>query len=122
MVTFAVALLFLIAGSSASDAATACNVRFMKFVAGETSTAHLRVKSGQSCSIRIRSSLGGARRLELRRRPAHGFLTLQGAGVTYDARRGFVGKDRFEYVRHARDPRTNMLVSGTMAVEITVEP
>jgi hypothetical protein len=116
------ALCVLLAASSNSHAAD-CDVPFIKFIPGITTTGYMSVKSGKSCSIRVAESLGGViRPPELAKRPSHGVVVIQGLGLRYSPKAGFVGKDRFEYVRHHMDPRNNKPVAGNIVVEVTVEP
>ena len=115
------ALSTVIATIVAGHAAPDCNVPFVKFISGVTNTGYMWVKSGKSCSIIVRNSIGGATKPpEVRQRPSNGALEVNGLALRYTPKAGFVGKDRFEYVRYAVDNRNNP-VSGGIIVEVTVE-
>jgi hypothetical protein len=123
MIKIALTFCILIAGTAFSHAASHCTVPFVKFIPGVTNTGYMWVKSGKSCKITVSNSLGGATQgPEVKQKPSNGTLTVSGLGLTYTPKAGFVGKDRFEYLRHNLDHRTNKPVSGGIIVEVTVQP
>ena len=113
----------LLLGTGFGHATSHCNVPFIKFIPGVTNTGYMWVKSGKSCKIIVANSLGGAMQgPDVKQRPSNGTLKVDGLGLQYTPKAGFVGKDRFEYVRHHLDARTNTPVSGGIIVEVTVQP
>jgi hypothetical protein len=123
MIRIATLLVFLIAGASPVYADMTCNVPFIKFIPGTTSNGYMYVKSGKSCGIQVANSPGGATKSpQVQQRPSNGVLVINGLGLKYTPKKGFVGKDHFEYIRHALDPRNNAPVSGVMSVDVTVQP
>ena len=81
------------------------------------------MKSGKSCKIIVNNSVGGAMQgPDVKQNPSNGTLTVDGLSLTYRPKAGFVGTDRFEYLRHHLDHRTNKPVSGGIIVEVTVQP
>ena len=122
MFKIALAFCILLAGTAFSHATSHCNVPFIKFIPGVTTTGYMWVKSGKSCGIKVAESRGGVTQPpEVAQRPSHGVVVVDGLGLRYSPKTGFVGKDRFEYVRHHIDPRNNKPVSGNIVVEVTVE-
>lgn len=89
-----------------SGGALACSPP-IKAVNGMTVDAHMRVKSGGSCSIVFRSS-GPMDNVRIDQRPSHGVVDVGSIGrVRYRAKRGYIGSDVFIYTRYGRDDRNN---------------
>ena len=123
MIGIILALAVLVAGVTASHAASHCNVPYFKIIADVEVTGHMYVKAGKSCSIQSANSPGGNTGIVITRRPANGQVQLIGGfKISYKPRAGFVGKDSFGYVRHALDARTGRPIQLPVNVDVTVQP
>jgi hypothetical protein len=120
MVRIAAALLFLVAGVSASHAAFTCHVPPFKLIPGVTVTAVMYVTPGQRCAIAVSNSTGGTLSHDITRQPSNGKIEIYGLNIRYTPRSGFSGKDSFSYVRHALDHRTNSPITLPVDVDVIV--
>ena len=122
MIRTPAALVFLIAGAGASQAAENCDVPAFKVVQDVAMTGYMTVKAGKSCGIGVGHSLGGSTGVEVTRRPAHGSVQSRGLIIVYTARAGFTGKDSFGYVRHGRDESNGSPARYPVNIQVTVVP
>ena len=112
----------LFVGGVASAQAEDCNIPYFKLIPDVEVTGHMYVKAGKSCSVQSVNGDGGNIDIVLRRRPANGQVQIVSPfRITYKPRPGFVGKDSFSYVRHARD-YSNKSFALPVNMDVTVNP
>jgi len=122
MIRIAVALGLLVGMVSSSQAESDCNIPYFKMFPDVEVTGHMYVKAGKSCSVQSVNGDGGNIDVVVRRRPTHGQVQiLAGFKISYKPHPGFVGKDSFSYVRHARD-FANRSFALPVNMEVTVQP
>ena len=120
MVRTITALLLLVAGVSASRAASNCEIPPFGLIRDVTVTAAMYVTSGKRCTIGVANSAGGTLSHEITRHPSNGKVEINGLDIRYTPRAGFVGKDSFSYVRHARDFTNNRPIQLPVNMNVTV--
>jgi hypothetical protein len=83
----------------------------------QTYERQLLVVSGKACSFDPDPSMRGVRLIA---RPRSGRVVIQGQTVTYVARRGYLGKDHFVFVRDGVD-ESNRPVTFTVNMNVQVK-
>jgi hypothetical protein len=111
------AFVVLPAFALSAAASDACSVPRFRIYEGQTAPATMTVQSGKPCSIRLRNSMGGITEARLLTKPAAGSAVILGTSVTYTAKAGFTGSDRFLWAWVGKDRFGR---DGTWPIEVSV--
>ena len=98
-----------------------CHVPFFRALDNQTFDGHMTVKSGARCSVVRRDSSAAIASTRIISRPAYGAAATRGAHIIYNARRGYVGPDRFTFQGSGQD-RYGRPVVRTVNVHVNVVP
>ena len=83
--------------------AQTCHVPFFRALDNQTFDGHMTVKTGSRCSIVRQNSSAAITSTRIISRPAYGAAATRGAHIIYNARRGYVGPDRFAFKGSGQD-------------------
>jgi hypothetical protein len=101
--------------------AFACSGRFQEY-GYQTTDAHVTVRSGKRCFVRLIISAGPVYSTHVVQVPSHGTAALASSNrVVYQSRSGFVGSDSFTYARRG-ESATGRAITRTVRVLVTVTP
>jgi hypothetical protein len=78
------------------------------------------VVSGKQCSLVVANSMWAMPSARLLAPPTAGRVTIRGGRVTYIARQGYVGDDRFTFIREGTD-EMNQPASWTVEINVQVK-
>ena len=98
-----------------------CHVPYIRTLENQTVDGYMTVKAGKRCSIVLRNSSGPVETTRITGGPSAGVATARGTRVTYIARSGYTGPDRFAYARTGQD-RYGRSTVRTVNVNVRVVP
>src|SRR5882757_3540449 len=108
-----------LAVSNAAQAASGCNVPYIRTLDNQTVQGTMYAVSGKRCSIIVQRSSGPVHTARLVAQAKNGSVSISGGRVIYVSRPGYAGDDRFVYARHGMDS-VNRPISRTVEVNVIV--
>jgi Bacterial Ig domain len=114
---FALACLMLIGWNI--DAVACTGQGFPEFN-HQTTDAHVTVRSGKRCAVKLIMSAGPTYSTHIVQRPSHGTAAVTSSNrIVYQSRSGFVGSDSFTYARRG-ESATGTPTTRTVRILVTV--
>jgi len=99
--------------------AASCVVPFIKTLDNQTVSGTMYAASGKRCSITVVRTPGPIFSARVVTQPSNGSVSVNGNRVVYLSRPGYVGDDRFVYVRQGQDA-INRPITRTVDVSVKI--
>ena len=98
-----------------TDDAADCSV-FSIRRSGDRVTEEMIVRAGRTCRTIMTNVVGPVLEARITRKPVHGSAAVTTTALVYEPERGFVGKDRFRYVRLENGPGGRIVRSSVVVI------
>ena len=100
-----------------TDDAADCSV-FSIRRSGDRVTEEMIVRAGRTCRTIMTNVVGPVLEARITKKPTRGSAAVTATALVYEPERGFVGKDRFRYVRLENGPGGIVRSSVVVIVEV----